>query len=106
MTSIFDLPRKHAYLLNEAVLYPCHYDSPLQSFDFLSLCVRDELKREQRKLQRDIKDFKKRSNADDKVAVKSEEAEEVEEKKDENTEGTALFLETLFQTLLHATHRA
>ena len=73
-----------------------HHDPPqLQNSDPPSLSFRDELKREQRKLQRDIKDFKKRSNTEDKAAVKPEVAEEAEEKKDEDTEGTALLLEML-----------
>ena len=50
------------------------------------------MKREQRKLQRDIKDFKKRSNTEDKAAVKPEVAEEAEEKKDEDTEGNGVTL--------------
>ena len=78
------------------LLLLCHRDPPLlQNSDPPSLSFRDELKREQRKLQRDIKDFKKRSNTEDKAVVKPEVAEEAEEKKDEDTEGTVLLLEML-----------
>ena len=75
------------------LLLLCHHDpAQLQNSDPPSLFFRDELKREQRKLQRDIKDFKKRSNTEDKAAVKPEVAEEAEEKKDEDTEGNGVTL--------------
>ncbi|XP_076440849.1 uncharacterized protein LOC143280150 [Babylonia areolata] len=46
----------------------------------------EELKKEQRKLQRDIKDFKKRAHDKDKVKVSTEDPEEVEEKEEEEAE--------------------